>query len=62
MCLKSFLLDKDVLGNWDFGKNVIHKKKGEISISTQDNEQPSHIKKKMNKMAISMKKYLLWIC
>lgn len=45
MCLKSFLLDKDVLGNWDFGKNVIHEKKGEISISTQDNEQPSHIKK-----------------
>lgn len=30
MCLKSFLLDKDVLGNWDFGKNVIHEKKGEI--------------------------------
>lgn len=49
MCLKSFLLDKDVLGNWDFGKNVIHEKKGEISISTQDNEQPSHIKKKWTK-------------
>lgn len=56
MCLRSFLLDKDVLENWDFVKNIIHENKGEISINTQDNEEPSHIKK-MNKMAISVKKY-----
>lgn len=56
MCLRSPLLDKDVLWNWDFGKNVIHEKKGKISFNTQNNEEPSHIKK-MDKMAISMKKY-----
>lgn len=61
MCLTSFLPDKDILGNWDFGKNIIHEKKREISINTQDNEEPSHIKK-MNKMAISVKKYSFWIC